>query len=132
MLRDQIKAFEDELKRLRKEGISLSTQQNNCDSKIEKLKGDRTLYERDDQWWTKWKSMPKSLMGPYQDSKEEPRQVYRLLKISVVDEPEKAEHEKIYNLMKRYREALPETAIMIPAKKYIGEDSFIILKYISK
>ena len=64
--------------------------------------------------------MPKSLMGKFQDSREDPKQVYRQLKVALVDEPEKVDHERILKLLKRYRDALPETMEMNTARKYLN------------
>ena len=90
-------------------------------TKIDKLKKERTVYNRGDMWFTKWKCMPKSIMGEFQDSREDPIQVYRLLKLAIVDEPEKVDHDKIVKLLKRYKEALPERADLNPSKKYMDK-----------
>lgn len=119
MCKSQLTAHRNQLNKLRKDAINMSRDQTNLVQKIEKLKKERTVYQRDSQWYTKWKSMPKCIMGEYQDSKEEPKQVYRLLKILIVDEPERVEHDKIYSLLKRYKTSLPDTMEMMPAKNYI-------------
>ena len=97
----------------------MSRDQNTTNSRIDKLKKERAVYNRGEMWFTKWKSMPKDLMGKYQDSREDPVQVYRLLKNAIVDEPERVEHDRIVKLLKRYREALPETVELNPPRKYL-------------
>ena len=89
-------------------------------NKIDTMKKDRTVYNRGEMWFTKWKSMPKNIMGKFQDSREDPRQVYRLMKMAIVDEPERIDHEKIVKIIKRYLEALPEDMEMTVPRNYLN------------
>ena len=73
----------------------MSRDQVAMSGKIDKLKKERLVYNRGEMWFTKWKCMPKNIMGKYQDSREDPIQVYRLMKLAIVDEPEKADHDRI-------------------------------------
>ena len=87
-------------------------------AKVDSMKKDRTVYNRGEMWFMKWKAAPKSVLGKFQDSREDPVQVYRLLKLAIVDESEKADHDKIVKLIKRYHDALPEDSDMAVPKAY--------------
>ena len=87
-------------------------------SKVDSMKKDRTVYNRGEMWFMKWKAVPKNVLGEFQDSREDPVQVYRLLKLAIVDEPEKADHDKILKLIKRYHDALPENSDYAVPKAY--------------
>ena len=118
-VKKQIKKFQNLIQTLRKDFLNTSRDQLSMQSKVDSMKKDRTVYNRGEMWFTKWKAIPKNIMGKYQDSREDPVQVYRLLKLAIVDEPEKADHEKIVKLIKRYHDALPEDADLAVSRSYL-------------
>ena len=81
-----------------------------------KTKG--VVYQRDGKFYSKWTIIPAQLIAEFQTLKDDPVQVYRELRNLVVTNPEKVTHENVTKLIRRYKEALPNTMVGNLLKEY--------------
>ena len=81
-----------------------------------KTKG--VVYQRDGKFYSKWTIIPAQLIAEFQTLKDDPVQVYRELRNLVVTNPEKVTHENFTKLIRRYKEALPNSLVGNLLKEY--------------
>ena len=115
----KLKTKEDEVSRLRSSLLTATNQLNQL-SKTSAKKQRGTVYMRNDRYFSRWTHVPAKLIAEFQASREEPKTVYLEMRHCALIEPEKLSHNQVVKLIRRYREALPETPSMTVAKAFFA------------
>ena len=77
------------------------------------------IYSREGRYYSKWTTIPASLISEFQALKECPVQIYREMRQVVVTNPEKLTHDYALKLIRRYKEALPDDTARNIVKEYL-------------
>ena len=77
------------------------------------------MYKRDTSYYSRWTNIPAKLISEYQAVKEDPKAIYRDMRYCTIQEPETITHARAVKLIRRYKEALPDSMGLRVVKGYL-------------
>ena len=113
-----LKSLEEGIVGVRNKVLNLTDQLGRVSkNSLKKTKG--VIYQRNNEYYAKWTTIPAKLIAEFQATKECPLQVYREMRQAVITNPEKLSHDYAIKLIRRYKEALPDDTARSIVKEYL-------------